>query len=194
MHETAIKSLTAESAAAHLTTRDDQADRLYAMINRSFTRSLARLDEVDALGYTRPELFELWETTRELERVADHAEGIAKTAPAIDDTVPLAVLDEIQLFGREARSLVADGVSVIVGDAGAETAHETLFARDELCKQIKTYADTGGATTESPQVRPVLHRIQRTAEHGGNIAELGLQHAVRHKELTVPQTVDENVS
>ena len=194
MHETAVKSLTAESAAEHLATRDDQADRLYSMINRSFTRSLTRLDEVDALGYTRPELFERWATTRELERVADQAEGIAKAGPAIDDTVSPSIHDEIQSFGREARSLVADGVSVIVGDAGTETAHETLLGRDELCKEIETYGDSIGSTTESSQLLPVLHRIRRTAEHGGNIAELGLRHAVRQGNITAPQTVEENLS
>lgn len=193
MHKSAIKSLQSESAATHLTTRDEQADRLYALINRSFTRSLARLDEVDALGYTRPELFELWETTRELERVADHAEGIAKTAPAVDDTVPQSAFDKLQQFGCAARSLIVDSVSVIVGDASAEVAYETLLARDELCKQIKTYADTGQLMTKSPQLRPVLHRIQRTAEHGGNIAEIGLQHGVRHREFTDTETIEGNV-
>ncbi|ATW88898.1 phosphate uptake regulator [Halohasta litchfieldiae] len=183
MHETAIESLTTGSNAAYVATRDDQVDRLYAMIDRSFARALARLDEVDALGYSRPALFELWETTRELERVADHAEGIATTIPAVDDSVPDPALDEIRSFGQAARTLVDDAVAVIVGDAGAETAHETLLARDELCEQIERYTPRG-STTDGSQLRPVLHRVRRTAEHGGNIAELGLQNAVRHGELT----------
>lgn len=180
MHETAIESLTAGSNAEYVATRDEQVDRLYAMINRSFARALARLDEVDALGYRRPKLFELWETTRELERVADHAEGIATTSPAVDDSVPEQALDEIRTFGAAARTLVDDAVSVIVGDAGAETAHETLLARDELRAEIRNY----GSTTDNPQLRPVVHRVRRTAEHGGNIAELGLQNAVRNEDLT----------
>jgi len=192
MHETAIESLTADSAATHLTTRDDQADRLYAMIDRSFRRALWRLDEVDALGYSRPELFELWATTRELERVADHAEGIATTIPAVDGSVPESALEELRTFGREARSIVADGVAVIVGDAGAETAHETLRARDDLCEAIGHAVDDG-SMSDAAQLRPVSHRVRRTAEHGGNIAELGLQNAVRHGELTAPKPVDENV-
>ncbi|MEA1931388.1 MAG: phosphate uptake regulator PhoU [Euryarchaeota archaeon] len=192
MHETAIESLTDDSAT-HLATRDDQADRLYAMIDRSFRRALWRLDEVDALGYSRPELFERWKTTRELERVADHAEGIATTSPAVDGSVPESALEAVRTFGQEARSIVADGVAVIVGDAGAETAHEALVARDELCASIACLVDDFGATSDAAQLRPVLHRVRRTAEHGGNIAELGLQDAVRHGELTAPKPVDENV-
>jgi phosphate uptake regulator len=194
MHETALESLTAGSTAEHIATRDDQADRLYAIINRSFVRALGRLDEVDALGYTRPALFELWETTRQLERVADHAEGIATTIAAIDDSVPRPALDEVRTFGQDARGLVSDAVSVIVDDTGAETAYETLLARDDLCEEIETYAHSGGSTNRRSQLRPVLHRVRRTAEHAGNIAELGLQNAVRHGELTAPHPVEENVS
>jgi phosphate uptake regulator len=183
MHETAVESLIAGSNAEYVATRDDQVDRLYAMINRSFARALARLDEVDALGYSRPALFELWETTRELERVADHAEGIATTIPAIDESVPQQALDAIRAFGGDARRLVDDAVAVIVGDASTETAHETLLARDELCAEIERYS----STTDSSQLRPVLHRVRRTAEHGGNIAEIGLQNAVRHGELSTGQ-------
>lgn len=194
MHETAVESLTAGTNADYVARRDDQVDRLYAMIDRSFARALARLDEVDALGYSRPALFELWKTTHELERVADHAEGIATTAPVIDEEVPQPALDEIRTFGQDARGLVADAVSVIVGDADAETAHETLVARDDLCEEIETAVHSARATSGQSQLRPVLHRVRRTAEHAGNIAEIGLQHAVRHGELTAPQPIEENVN
>lgn len=192
MQEIAVESLTAESVASQLVTREDQVNRLSAMIKRSFSRSLTRLDEVDALGHTRPELFRLWETTRELERVADHAECIAMTAPAISDLVSESVLEAIQTFGYEARGIVADGVSVIIGDTGVATAHEALVARDELCESINQFIQNCGSKTKTAQLRLVLHRVRRTAEHGGNIAELGLQHGVYHEDLTTQKLVDKN--
>lgn len=60
MHRDATAAVTGNANPGNLADRDDQADRLYAMIDRSFARGLARLDEVDALGLTRSELFELW--------------------------------------------------------------------------------------------------------------------------------------
>jgi len=179
MHETAIKSLTVGSDPEEIATRDDQINRLYAMVNRLFERALVRLDEVDALGYNRPALFELWETTRELERVADHAKGIATTVPAISDTIPCTALKEVQAFGRDARMLVSDAVAVVVDDAGIKTAHETLLTRDELCKEIEYYTQNINSINKGLQLLPALHRVRRTAEHGGNIAEIGLKDAVR---------------
>jgi phosphate uptake regulator len=167
MHRDATAALSTD--AERPAGRDDQADRLYAMVDRSFARALARLDEVDSLGLTRPELFDLWATARELERVADHAERIA--AANLSDG---AALDETREAAADARAIVEDAVSVVVGDAPAETARATLDERD-------TVRDRIGAldARHDGELRPVLDRLRRTAEHGGNIAELGLRGALR---------------
>lgn len=187
MHRDAMAAVTGDTNPGNLADRDDQADRLYAMIDRSFARGLARLDEVDALGLTRSELFELWGTTRELERVADHAEGIATVATEIDDSIEESTTDEIREIAQRAREIIADAVSVIIGDADVETAQQTLTARDQFREDITTFECRLAETSnEGAQLRPVLDRLRRTAEHGGNIAEFGLRHAIRHGELTEP--------
>lgn len=179
--------MTEDTNPRKLADRDDPADRLHAMIDRSFARGLARLDEVDALGVTRPELFELWAATRELERVADHAEGIATVATAIDDAVEDSTRDEVRDIAQMAREIVTDAVSVIVGDTDAETARQALTDRNQVREQITTVECHVEESSEGgSQLRPVLDRLRRTAEHGGNIAELGLRHAIRHGDLTEP--------
>ncbi len=60
MHRDAMAALTTGTTSDRWADRDEQADRLHAMIDRYFERGLARLDEIDALGLTRPELFSLW--------------------------------------------------------------------------------------------------------------------------------------
>ncbi|MXR52466.1 phosphate uptake regulator PhoU [Halovenus sp. WSH3] len=170
LHRDATASLAGGRAPAELAERDDQADRLDAMITRSFARAIRRLDEVDALGVTRPELFDLWQTTRELERVGDHADGIATAAEALGGDLDQGCLDTLETHAETARDIVSDAVSVIIGDAGAETAHRALILRDDLCADID--ASDGG-----PDL--LAHRIRRTAEHGGNIAEIALQRAAR---------------
>jgi len=193
MHRDATAAVTEGTSPGSLADRDDQADRLYAMIDRSFARGLARLDEVDALGLTRSELFELWATTRELERVADHAEGIATVATEIDDPVDEPTTEEIREIAQQAREIVADAVSVIIGDANVETAQQALTARDQVREEI-TACECRLAESSSGgyQLRPVLDRLRRTAEHGGNIAEFGLRHAIRHGELTEPSQESTN--
>ncbi len=187
MHRDATAAVTEDTDPGNLADRDDQADRLYAMIDWSFARGLARLGEVDALGLTRPELFELWGTTRELERVADHAEGIATVAAEIDVAVDDSIKNDLREVAATAREIVADAVSVIVGDVSVETAQQALTARDRVREEIATLERRlGESSNEGTQLGPVLDRLRRTAEHGGNIAEFGLRHAIRHGELTEP--------
>lgn len=180
MHRDATATLTGDANSGDLADRDDQVDRLYALIDRSFGRALARLDEVDALGLTRPELFALWRTTRELERVADHAEGLG-TLAAADGSMQESVADDIRDLASMARGAVEDAVSVIIGDVDIETAREALTTRDQVCEDITaTKRQLDELSTETDRLRLVLYRLQRTAEHGGNIAELGLRQEMRN--------------
>lgn len=183
MHRDATAAL-GEPNPGGLSDRDDQADRLYALIDRSFARGLSRLEAVDALGLTSTELFELWATTRELERVADHAEGIVSVATKIEPPVEDPIIDDISAIAGIVRDLVADAVSVIVGDANGKTARTVLTTRDEVREAIMALDRRLIESAESCTLRPALDRLRRTAEHGGNIAELGLRKAIRRGDLT----------
>lgn len=199
MHRDATAVLTDGASPERLTDRDEQADRLYALIERSFVRGLARLDEVDALGVTRPELFELWLTARELERVADHAERLAAVADAPTPADPAAssdgtaaadapAEDRIETVAQRARDIVADAVGVVVGDHGVETARRVLIDRDRVRDRFDAVGDPDDVAATPRPARSALAAecVRRTAEHGGNVAELALQSAIRRGELTEP--------
>lgn len=171
MHRNATDALAESSAPDQFAQRDDQADRLEAMITRSFSRGVQRLEEVDALGVSRSELFELWMTTRELERVGDHANGIASAAQRVDDP---DVVPELQSIAETTREIVSDAVAAIIDDAGVGQAEQALATRETVRAELDTVAGPDA----------VQNRIRRTAEHGGNIAEIALQQAIRNGELT----------
>lgn len=184
MHRDATAGLERDSGRARLTERGEQADRVYAMISRSLSRGLRRLDEVDALGVTRSELFELWATTHELERVGEHAAGIVTASRFLDEGLDQELLAETQTIAETTRTIVSDAVSVVIDDAGFETAQETLTTyegvRDDLAafeSQLATRPD------DRLLLEPVVDRLRRTAEHGETIAKLGLQQAVRSGDL-----------
>jgi phosphate uptake regulator len=190
MHQDATAALTEDHNTGNLNNRDNQADRLYAIIDRSFARGLTRLDEVDALGMTRPELFELWATARELERVADHAESIGTAASRIQGSVEGALLEEACDIAREAREIVAEAVSVVVGDTDAEAAQQALAARDQVRRDITAFErQLSELSTGGDRFPLVLDRLRRTAEHGGNIAELGLR-PVTHRDNRIEPLQD----
>ncbi|MGQ4557058.1 PhoU domain-containing protein [Halobellus sp. GM3] len=185
MHRDATAVLTDGAAPESLLGRDEQADRLYALIERSFVRGLARLDEVDALGLTRPALFELWLTARELERVGDHAEQIAALAADGGVRLSSADRDRIETAAQAAREAVSDAVGVVVGDRAPDSARRALRSRDRVRAAVNP-VDGGGRDLADADARSVLalERVRRTAEHGGNIAEIALQGAVRRGELS----------
>ena len=190
MHRDATAALLGE-APAHGTDRDDQADRLFALIDRHFARGLARLAEVDALGLTRPELFELRTTAHELERVADGAERIATLAGEKEGSVPEPVADEVRPVARAARSVVDDAVDAVVGDAAVEDAHRALDARDRVRVEVdaldrRLFEDEAG----DYRLARALDALRRTAERGGTVAELALRAAIRRGELSAPADGD----
>jgi phosphate uptake regulator len=185
MHRDARAALTGDGTVEQPGDRDDQADRLYAMVGRHFERGLSRLDEVDALGLTRPELFQLWATARELERVGDHAERIAAVASRIDEPVAGALADDVDDIARTAQQVVEDAVGVVIDEAEIGTAQRALDARDRVRADVtaldRRLFESAGADYRLTHVLDSLHR---TAEHGGNIAELGIRMRLRERDGT----------
>ncbi|RDI71956.1 phosphate signaling complex PhoU family protein [Halopelagius longus] len=177
MHREATAVLTGDGPAENLSDRDDEADRLYAMVDRHFCRGLTRLDEIDALGATREELFRLHATARELERIADHAERIATVGAAVENPRTRAV-DDIADIAETARGAVDDAVAAVVADA--DTAAAALNARDRVREEAETL---DRRLFEAPdgdyRLTYALDGVRRTAEHAGNIAEVGLRTAIR---------------
>ena len=186
MHRDAVAALEGEGMA-NPGDRDDQADRLYAMVERHLTRGLARLAELDALGLTRVELFDLWATARELERVADHAERVARVAARVDGRPDAA--GAVADLADRARTVVGNAVGLVVDEPSLDAAQEVLCARDRVRVGVE---DLERRLFEAPgtdyRLARVLDSVSRTAEHGGNIAEVGLQRALRQARTapTVP--------
>lgn len=182
-YEAAIAALTDGSDDSHAADAGKQSERVAAMVDRSFARGLARLEEVDALGVPRPELFDLCAATRELNRIGAHAEAIESAASAVETPSRPAVEDAVTV-AREARRVVADAVSVVVGDAGYETAQEALLAHEEVVGAVGALDEgLGDRTAPRGQLGTVLDGVRWTADQGGAIAEIGLRRAVREEAL-----------
>lgn len=182
-HREATAALVGDRRPAAPGSRDDQADRLFAMVDRHFARGLTRLSEVDDLGISRAELFDLRATARELERVADHAEEMAACAErTAGDSAPGAVVARPETFAdlaTSARGLVETGVGVVLGDGDADDAQAALDDRDDLRAELSTVADdVSGDAGEGVRA---FDRLRRTVEHGGNVAEFGLRAAMRRR-------------
>lgn len=180
MHRDAIDALVGEGSL-WVDDRDDEADRLFEMIDRYCGRGLARLDEVDALGLTRSQLFELRTAARELERVADRAETIGEVAKEIDMLPDAISAEQLETISQNARAIVDQGTTVVVDDAGAGAAHNALDHREAARSTIEALDSELSDSTCNYQLGRALNALRRTVESGGTIAELGLRAVTRRE-------------
>ena len=183
MHQEAIAAWTTAGTTSDLTARDDQADRLYALVDRCFERAMRSLAEVDALGVPRSELVSYWVTARELERVADHAERIATRATAAGIEIDAVQSGELSALSGTACDIVERAVSTVVGDADTQAARTALDDRTRLREEVAAIEERVLAEGQGdPRVALVLTNLRRTAEHGGNIAERCIQASFQDSE------------
>jgi len=187
MHEDAITTLREQDddLAEHVIERDNQVDRLYAMISRHHQRSLISLQETHALELDQAELYDYQTTARQLERVADHAEKIATLATQFENPPPSEFVDEIEAKAESSRRIVEQAASTIIGGADIETAHSALDDRDTLTAALEDLERElhERDIPESHLIALTLDSVTRTAEYGANIAETALQAAARNQRL-----------
>lgn len=187
MHEDAVTALLEQDddLADHVVERDNQVDRLYAMISRHFQRSLVSLRETEEFALDQSELYDYQTTARQLERVGDHAEKIATLASQFESPPPAEFAEEIETTAAASREIVEQASSTIIGETAIETAHSALDRRDELTENLEALERElhEQDVSESHLIALTLDSITRTAEYGANIAETALQTAAREKKL-----------
>lgn len=189
MHRDAVKSVLENNSvlAKRVIDRDSEADKLFAMVTRHFRRALSDLREVEKLEYNRDELFEYYYTSRQLERIADHAEKIARFTLDPETEIPSSFADRITELSYTSRQVVDNAADVILEDAGIEGAYSALTKRDALAAEIED-TDRELYTHKNPAeayvVGLLLDSIRRTAEYGGNIASIAVQQVTRDCECS----------
>lgn len=181
MHEEAVDAVASADAEAarRVQRQDDAVDRLFGLVCREFQRSLVDVDV--SRGDAGLTTFEYYTCARQIERVADHAEAIASVAERIEDAPPEDVssqLDELaessRSIVRRARSGLLDGaepstLGTVVADAEAVTDDAAALDRELYERGL----------SEGYLLGSVLESVARTAEYGVNVAEAGLQAALR---------------
>lgn len=181
-HEAATRFIGGESAEAdRIVDRSDEADRIFRLVTRHFNRSLLELAELDQLGVTRPQLFDYYVTARQLERIAGQAVRIARCAQRTDHAVSADLLSEVNSIGADTRDVVEAASDAVINGASTDAAHSALDRGEQVIRAARTLDRelVERASEDAYVLTRVLDSLVRTAERGGNIAELWLRTSLR---------------
>ena len=173
--------------ATEVVERDDEVDRFYhfllrqlniAVRDRSVIQEIGLTSTRDCLGYRL--------VVKSVERVADHAAGIAQQAEELQN-LPEPAVKRITELTAMARKVFDSAISALLRLDG-KTAEEAIAkAKDVVQLEGKLSSEVLAPRMSGSQVaslKLMLESIRRTAEYGADIAEVAI-------DLTVaePQTI-----
>jgi phosphate uptake regulator len=161
--------------------RDDDVDRLWFVVSRTFRASLRAPSAVEELGLPREVCFDYHSSARQLERIADHAAKIGQLTLDLE-AIPSEVVEALEALHEEASGVMDTAMDALTHEdsdratALANEARESILGIDAHAREI----DALLRNLEPQQARNlglIVDSLSRTADYGGNIAETALQKA-----------------
>jgi len=183
MHEDALDAVHEGDTelARRVAEQDGEVDRLFALVSRQFHRGLTDVREALAFDVDRPAAFAYYRIARQLERVADHAEKIAGVAERQSSPPPAELGGDLVDLGERSREIVRTALDEQLEEPSLSGLRAVAERRDAVVEDVhavdrKLY---GGDVEDAHLLATVLDSVERTAEYGANVAEMGLQSALR---------------
>ena len=183
MLEDAVTALVEndDDIARDVIDRDDDIDRLWLTVSRIFRATLRSPRAAEELGVPREDCFDYHSSSRQLERIADHAVKISELALKLED-IPEQIADGFLELYRDAADIIEKSMDALLTDDGSKAttlghdALESVLEIDEHNRQIDDMLrDVDPVRAQS--VGLILDSLSRCADYGGNIAETSLQKA-----------------
>lgn len=194
IHEEATASFVDADGDAYtrLRGRETEVERLCGMVARHFSRGLVSLEEVDRVGVSRPDLFEYYETARQLRHVANSGITIARAGRGLSGALSDGVADELETVADATRRTVERTANAVLEGKETDRIHDALDA----CAETETDLDALEAavvedgrdasamdTADVVAVARSLDALRRTLDHVGAIGDVALQHSMRAERL-----------
>jgi phosphate uptake regulator len=183
MHRDAILALTERSheLAKEVIKSDDEVDRfsLYisrnlvmAMENGRMLREMRLENPADCLNYRV--------AAKSIERVADHACGIADKAIKLIDKIPEKSLQKIEKMSHFALTVLGNSIEALLlrdyhlADKTVDIAENIRTLEDDVMVSIEKYNNAH----DQANIRLALENIRRTAEYASYIAEVAINETI----------------
>ena len=186
MHEDALTSLLKGdlALAEEVKRRDTEVDRLHWLVGRQYNLILHNVNLTEKLGVTIDGATTYYHISRTMERMADHAERIARNVPNLaDKKVNPVILEKIkaaselslEIFTKSMESLFKNDLK------GSNEGIKDLGKLEGLCEEINTLAlkHKGGIAIA---VGYIVESIRRVGEYSVNISEMVINHIIAEEE------------
>ena len=168
--------------------RQDEAGRHFRMVSRHFSRALISLAEIDELGTTRPELFDLYLTSQQLVRITDHCIRMARHRERMSAEQYAPVEDELEHVSTRIHDLLDEAVTGVLDGNGIDHAHRVLDGSEETLSSLQSIesqlVDSASEIDSSERMRtsmadPSVDALSGIIDCGSTIGEIALRAALR---------------
>ena len=170
-----------DDLAADVLGRDDDVDRLWFMVSRVFRSALRDPNAAAEVGLDRETCFDYHSSSRQLERIADHAAKIGSLSRDLGP-VPDDVAEGLMALYGDAVAIVEGAMDALMeadGDRATGLANAVLddvVGIDEHTRAVDDKLRTLDPL-QAQLLGLIVDSLSRCADYGGNIAETALQNA-----------------
>jgi phosphate uptake regulator len=187
MHRDAMLSLAElnHELAEAVIKSDDEVDRFSLYILRNLVVATQNERILQEIGLRKPsDCLSYRVAVKSIERIADHASGIADKCVAIKDKIDNETLKQIDDMSRRSLELITDSVEAFLrrdyslADSIVDKANDMRLIENEVLSFIDSN-ESSSSGTRSLNTKLILEDIRRTAEHASDIAEAAMNQTIR---------------
>src|ERR671912_98253 len=160
---------------------DDEVDRFSLYILRNLVLAMENGRMLREMGLENPaDCLSYRVAAKSIERVADHACGIADKAIKLKDKIPEKSLQKIDKMSHFALTVLGNSVEALLrrdyqlADKTVETAENIRTLEDDVMASIEKYNNVH----DQAIIRLALENIRRTAEYASDIAEVAINETI----------------
>ncbi len=147
-------------------------------LRRSLIQEIGLADPRDCLVYRV--------VSKSLERIADHATTIARTASEIQSPLPQRLIEDLSKVSDLTSSVLEDALKSLTKVDGS-VANTSIVSAQKIEKDAESVMDKLFDLRLNPKtvvaVRLALESLKRVAEYGEDIAEMAINLTARRREL-----------
>ncbi len=183
MHRDAMLALTERNyeLAKEVIKSDDDVDRFSLYISRNLVLAMENGRMLREMGLENPaDCLSYRVAAKSIERVADHACGIADKAIKLKDKIPENSLPRIDKMSHFALTVLGNSVEALLrrdyqlADKTVDTAENIRTLEDDVMASIEKYSNMH----DQANIRLALENIRRTAEYASDIAEVAINETI----------------